>query len=336
MANTLVAQMLPLTDGLTPLDPACDLSDVAASKGLIKGQLNDLAQEIGFLGGPRVMRVNQYFQLLLGVKMQLALSSTTPPAPATVQITSAAPASASPLTMLYPAWPPSAEPWSNPDTALGALGDLRDLMGLYQDPRETFINTVGDEQNVTNFRIVVEYASSLLTTWKNNIQFFAGSGTPFLGTQLVLISRQLGVISEVVDEVRFVLDSVLVGPSQRQSLLLDFSTITTLPNLTGMDPNSVLPPIYLEDLLTWIQTFVTVDAPPVIQDAGRLGVGADFLQMISELVDQTYGLYVIAPSQGGGMGTGRVMQSLYKLLLRLNELYQTAQPVSTAYIGPRP
>ena len=115
-----------------------------------------------------------------------------------------------------------------------------------------------------------------------------------------------------------------------------FGSISTLPNLTGQDPNSVLPPIYLEDLLTWIQTFVTVEAPPVIQDAGRLGVGADFLQTISELVDQAYGLYVVAPSQGGGMSTGRVMQSLYKLLLRLNELYQTAQPVSTAYIGPRP
>ena len=208
-------------------------------------------------------------------------------------------------------------------------------MGLYQDPRETFINTVADEQNVTNFRIVVEYASSLLTSWKNNIQFFAGAGTPFLGTQLVLISRQLGVISEVVDEVRFVLDSVLIGPSQRQSLLLDFTSVSTLPDLSGLDLNSVLPPIYLEDLLTWIQTFVTVEAPPVIQDAGRLGVGADFLQTISELVDQAYGLYVVAPSQGGGMSTGRVMQSLYKLLLRLNELYQTAQPVSTAYIPAR-
>ena len=74
----------------------------------------------------------------------------------------------------------------------------------------------------------------------------------------------------------------------------------------------------------------------MIQDAGRLGVGADFLQMISELVDQVYGLYSLAPSLGGGMSTGRVLQSLYKLLLRLNELYQTALPVSTAYIRPRP
>jgi hypothetical protein len=244
---------------------------------------------------------------------------------------------------------PTSASWTNPDTVLGSLGELRDLLGLFQTPALSFVNTVDDEQNVTNFRIVVDYATSLLTSWTNSIQFFAGVGTPFLGTQLVLISRQLGVISEVVDEVRFVLDSVLVRASQRQALLLDFSSIHRLPNLPT-DPNSLatspsgvplaqsnpLPPIYLEDLLSWVQNFVTTEAPPVIQDAGRLGVGTDFLKMISELVDQAYALYMVAPSLGGGMGTGRVLQSLYKLLLRLNELYLTAAPVSVAYIGPRP
>jgi hypothetical protein len=339
MANTLVERMLPLVDGLSPLNPASDLPDVAATKGLIKGQLTDLASEFGYLGGPRVMRVHQYFHMLLGVKLTLALPPPSgpgsPPPPATVKIASGKPKSSSPLTTLYPNnWPPSLEAWTDPDTALGSLGELRDLMGLYQDPRKSLINTVDDEQNVTNFRIIVDYASSLLATWKNNIQFFAGARSPFLGTQLVLISRQLGVISEVVDEVRFVLDSVLMGPSQRQSLLLDFSSVHQLPNISRVDPNGVLPPIYLEDLLTWIQDFVTVEAPPVIQEAGRLGLGADFMRMISELIDQSYALYAIAPGLGGGMSTGRVLQSIYKLLLRLNELYLTAEPVSTGYIAP--
>ena len=52
----------------------------------------------------------------------------------------------------------------------------------------------------------------------NNIQFFITTLTPFLGTQLVIISRQLGVISEAVNEVRFVLDSCSSDPRSGRRL----------------------------------------------------------------------------------------------------------------------
>ena len=66
MAKTLVDQMLPLINGLYALDPAADQEYVTALKQLATDQLTNLCQEIGYLGGPRVMRVHQYFQMLMG------------------------------------------------------------------------------------------------------------------------------------------------------------------------------------------------------------------------------------------------------------------------------
>jgi hypothetical protein len=102
-----------------------------------------------------------------------------------------------------------------------------------------------------------------LNAWINSIQYFAGLQSQFLGTQLVFISRQLGVISEVVDEVRFVLDSVFIGPAQRDTL-----------QVVAQDPaGNQLPPIYLSDLLRWIQDYVGAEAQDVIQNAGKFGTG---------------------------------------------------------------
>src|SRR5277367_54291 len=59
MAKTLLDQALPLLDGLYALDPAADAEYVAALKDLATSQLSNLTAEIGYLGGPRVMRVHQ-------------------------------------------------------------------------------------------------------------------------------------------------------------------------------------------------------------------------------------------------------------------------------------
>jgi hypothetical protein len=343
MAKTLVDQMLPLVDGLTPLNPAADDADIDAVKTLVKSQLQDLAAEIGNLGGPRVTRVNQYFQMLTGAALKLLNPPPHSKAPPSLEIKAGPMPNTSPMGRLHLDQRPAARPseWADPDWVLGSLGELRDLLGLFQAPKLTSINTLADEKTVTNFRIIVDYAMSLLQVWANNIPYFIGTKTPFLGTQLVLISRLLGVVSEVVDEVRFVLDSVLVGPSQREAMLLDFSVVAGSlgSNVVGpSNPPPHLAPIYLEDLLTWIQTFVTVEAPPVIQDAGRIGVGTDFVQVIEGLANQAYGLYLLAYNGDTAMSTGRVLQSLLKLGRRLCDLYNLAEPVSATYLplSPQP
>jgi hypothetical protein len=340
MAKTLSDQLLPLLDGLYPLDPASDAEDVDALKQLVRGQVTNLTNEFGYLGGPRVMRIQQYFQMLLGITLNLKPGSH----PAQVDVHSRFPPRGSPLLKAFKnpngppndpftgsstahKWPP--DYWKNPDTVLGSLGDLRDQLGLSDLVKPSYINTIADEQNVTNFRIIVDYANSLLHGWKNSVQFFAGRNSQFLGTQLVIISRQLGVVSETVDEVRFVLDSVFIGPAQRETLQVDFSGIA----VSGV---SDLPPIRLEDMLQWMQDFVGAEAQNVIQTGGKLGLGEDFIVMIKQLYYQAYGLYVYSQgTQHAAMSTARVQQSLHKLAAQLADLYHMAKPVSTAYDGPR-
>jgi hypothetical protein len=344
MAKTLLDQMLPLIDGLYALDPASDAPDAQALKDLATSQLTNLTTEIGYLGGPRVMRVHQYFQMLLGIKLDLDISG--PRALPTL--------TPEPLMHLPPGsplrhhfnksskartWPP-ANYWMNPDTVLGSFGDLRDELGLAEGIGPRYVNTVSDEQNVTNFRIVVDYANSLLSGWINSIQYFASPTSPFLGTQLVVISRQLGVISETVDEVRFVLDSVFIGPAQRQTMQLIFNGLVGPAALAGpqLDPVTKLPPIYLEDLLQWMQNFVGAEAQDVIQNGGKLGLGEDFTAMIAQLYTQAFGLYLFAQQPtvpSAGLSTPRVQQSLYKLATQLADLCTMTAGVGVPYIPPR-
>lgn len=333
MGKTLLDQMLPLIAGLTPLNSSSDPEYVVAIRDLVVSQLNNLVTEIGYLGGPRVMRVHQYFQMLLGVGLKIKDMNHP-----TLEYSRRDPPKASPLYELMPDnWPPYDDHryWTNPDTVLGSLGDLRDQLGLSESIAPSYINTIADEQNVTNFRIVIDYVNSLLNGWSNSLQFFAGSKTPFLGTQLVVLSRQLGVIAETVNEVRFVLDSVFIGPSQRETMQLVFSHVP-LPQLNPQPHEfelvTALPPIYLEDMLSWMENFVGGEAQDIITNGGRFGLGEDFVRMINELYLQAYGLYLYAHASGTAVGTARVQQSINKLVHQLWDLKTFAEPVSTKYL----
>jgi hypothetical protein len=234
-AKEALDQSLPLLDGLYALNPDSDPEMIDALKDIIKSQLTELVNELGTLGGPRQFRVNQYFQLLIDLQTQ-----TSPPSLTTTE----------------------------PDDIKGNLGRLRDELSVKSTSR--FVNTIEDEQDMTNFRILSDYLTSLAQTWINNYQFFGlDTKQPFLGTQLVLLSRQLSVIADTVDEVRFTLDSVFIGQAERQTLQLEF---------TSGDPA-----LYIEDLLQISQDFSRVEGPQLIQNAGKLGVGDGFLPVVRNL-----------------------------------------------------
>src|ERR1019366_6274643 len=84
--------------------------------------------------------------------------------------------------------------------------------------------------------------------------------------------------------VRFVLDSVFIGPSPRETYQISSSGLG-------------LPPIYLEDLLNWIQNFVGKEAQDAIANGGKPGIGLEFITMIDQLRTQAWGLYSYAQTQ---------------------------------------
>jgi hypothetical protein len=179
-------------------------------------------------------------------------------------------------------------------------------------------NSVEDEQDQTNFRIIVDYLSSLRSSWDVNRKFFTRdpSVTAFFGTQLVLLSRQLSVVAETVDEVRFTLDSVFIGPSERQ----------TLP-LVLFDENGVPTNIFVEEFLSWVYSFASSEGPALIQEGGKFAVSGSFLQIATRLRFLAKGLTgpLQLPNEAG-FHTQRVQRSLGELSSQLQVLLdQTGQ-----------
>jgi hypothetical protein len=291
-AKGALDQSLPLLDGLYALFEEAKPEDIEALRTTVRSQFTDLVNELGLLGGPRISRVTQLFFLLLGQQFP--------------QQTAAVPA-----FVLQ----------TDPDQISGSLGNLRQEFGFSIAADQ--VNTVEDEQNVTNFRIISDYITSLAQSWLNNLQFFGlQTATPFFGTQLVLLSRQLSVIAEKTNEVRFTLDSVFIGPADRQTLQIEF---------TSGDP-----PMFLEDVLTWIDSFASEEGPQLIAEGGKFAVGQSFVPIATQLQRLVRGLPSTATgSLPLGFGTFRVQNSLQNLADSLQQLVSLATPISHV-ITPEP
>ena len=149
----------------------------------------------------------------------------------------------------------------------GQLGLLRERFGL----ERKFVNTIDEEQNLTNYLIIADNTISLRFTWEQQKKFFDLDATDvFLGTQTVLLSRALAVVAESVEETYFVMDSVFLGSAERQVLELHFD-----------DPE--LSAIFLGDLLSWVEIFATDEGPRLIRDGGKDGVIEAFSKTADKL-----------------------------------------------------
>ncbi len=221
-AQAALTQMLPLLDGLYPLRPDYDQVDIDTMRGIVRSELTGLVGELGLTGGPRVKRVDDYFQQLGG------------------------------------------DPWTSTGSSEpvrfekigGHLGELRDRFGL----DSIWVNTIDQEQDLTNYLILVDYAQTLFSSWRSERPNFTGSaaGTVYLGTQLVLLSRQLSVVAETVQQVYFALDSVWIGPAERATLRFTTDGVA----------------FFLGDLLDWAYRFATEEGIVLLQDGGKDGVFA--------------------------------------------------------------
>ena len=78
---------------------------------------------------------------------------------------------------------------------------------------------------------------------------------PFLGTQLVLLSRSLALVAESVQKVYAAMDSVFIGPAERET--------TSLP----LGPNGE--PLTLADLLGGVERFATEDGIRLVREGSQ-------------------------------------------------------------------
>jgi hypothetical protein len=194
----------------------------------------------------------------------------------------------------------------DPEKVEGQLRLLRDRFGL----NRSLVNTVEEEKVLTDFLTAIDYINSLKASWDLQRGAFQRSDTAdaFLGTQLVLLSRELAVTGESLRELGFILDSVFLGAAEQATLVLRFP--------------SGQPPLTLAELLDWTERVVTREGPVIIRETGKDGVIAfrSTLARLSELFEETLAL---ARTATGGtaarLGTPRVLRALEELAEHLKE-----------------
>jgi len=284
-AKEAVDQSSSLLDTLYPLDPEADPEYVKALRDMVRSQMTQIVRELAVIGLPSVLRIDTYFGILLDQN------------PGSI---------GGPGDINF-----------NPDEVGGTLGKLRDTYGI-QFAGNRFNNSVADEVVITNFRVISDYLTSLMQSWISNRNFFfVRSNQPaFFGTQLVLISRQFNVIAETVNELRFALDSVFIGPAERQALLLEFA-----------DP--ALPPRFLEGMLIEIEAFVGQEAPQLLKDGGKITVTNNILPVARALLNMVEEAH--NPTNNNelpdGFRTARVRNALDDLQDQLETLVERVEQV---------
>jgi hypothetical protein len=191
----------------------------------------------------------------------------------------------------------------------GMLGYLASVFGLQQGQ----VNTIEEEQVFSNFLLLRDYIRTIQTSWDDFQETFAGRD---LGTRLVLLSNALQVVAESVDEVSAALDSVFVGSAER-----------TVARFTTGPRTSML----VSELLTWISAFATQEAPELVQQAGRRGMGpvqSTGTQLIG-LVARLATAITADPGLPAGMRHPRVRHPLEELRTYLGQVVQLAADVRT-------
>jgi hypothetical protein len=257
-AKAYLDQVLPALEGLYPLRPDADPQDCDAIRATVRLKLTELVAEIGILGGPRPARVDNYFRVLLG---PIAYNTTAKAPPVLDQLTN------------QPA---------------AVLKDMQTAFGLSAD----LVNDIGEEQNLTNFLILVDTVVTLQANWfaiRNSFVRSTKNTGVFFGTQLVLLSQQLAAVGEAVQEVKFAMDSVFLGPAERQTVVLDFTALKTPdpPDLVAGPP--ALDPITISELFDWVTAVSADELPRAIEESGKEGVIALFstLELVGRYVEAT-------------------------------------------------
>jgi hypothetical protein len=193
----------------------------------------------------------------------------------------------------------------------GHLGYLRAQLGLVEEQ----VNTLEEEAQVTNYQMLEDYVQSLRDSWNRFRDEWLGRD---LGTRLVLLERVLSVVAQTVEEVYAAMDSVFVEEAERQVASFQYT-----------DRYDETYEMLVSELLAWVTTVASDEAPGLIQDGGRRGVAAivPTLSNLADLVSQFNQAIPIEPRLPEGLRHPRVRQPLQELQSYLSQALRYSQDV---------
>jgi len=312
-AKAALDQCIPLLDGLSTLDDCADAQDAEATRAIVRSALVGLVNELGTIGGPRVQRVDDYFRILLDYSPNPAPEVEVPEAPTTTNMTECI----NPIGCSKP----KTLTLTDPEQVDGQLGTLGDRFGL----KSGNVNTIEEEQNLTNYFILVNYVDTLKLSWDSDRTKFdrnPANTNAFLGTQQVLLLQSLAVLAESVQQAYFILDSLFVGPEERRMTFVN------------MGQGSYLS---LAELLEWVDQFSSEEGRLLIQDGGKDGVISllPTVVRLQQLVDRARD-QARAPSNNPthAFHSSRFRNALEELSVYLNKTAELASQIQRPSTKP--
>ncbi|HYV37721.1 MAG TPA: hypothetical protein VE988_18700, partial [Gemmataceae bacterium] len=135
-----------------------------------------------------------------------------------------------------------------------------------------------------------------------------------LGTRFVLLSRALSVASECIEEIYEAMNSVFVGPAERQ--------VASFRDGSGRE-------VLVGELLSWVMDFTSDDAPRLVHEGGRRGAEAVIptAKTLAELIRRLIQAISFEFDLPEGMRQPRVLNPLRELQGHLNRIKQLATEV---------
>jgi hypothetical protein len=303
-ARTVVNSVVrPLIESLTPLWAGAVAEDYESLRTLVLREADEIVAELGQEGGPRLQYLDDTFLHLLGPSVVGALQrgDRDPLAHALIHGTRL----------------PGVRGVS-PTSFKGHVYQLQERMGL----NRSNILTVNDEGVVTSFLTAADALAELYIAYnqvRRELRPAMGRRAvdgvqPFLGTQLIWVSRAFAAVGDATNELVFALDSVFVDASERQ--IIEF------------DPGSGA--ISLAETLDWLLAVSNEQGPQAIQDSGIDGLMAmnRTVTSLQQVVDGLTALIAQGTSPSRAMSTPRVTRALDKVAEKLSLLVNLTGQIS--------
>jgi hypothetical protein len=313
LAASIGDEILPLISGLEPLVPEAKVNpdEITAAKSIVASSWPAFVSEVGTDGGPRVTRAVSLLQdaatslVTLGILLATYTSGTS-------------------LADIYPPpWDgggPTTFDWSKPGAPPSG----------WPAPSRANVVTADDEANYTNFVIASDRMQMVITVFEA-LYYVPGGQAPSSkdrGFLVTLLQRALDSAGEAADAVYAALDSVNLGPDERDIIFVpgtDPSAASTTPPYAGT--------LTVEDIVSWAASFPAQEASSLLQDAGNVGINS--IKNRAERVQTAVGqLQAFAASGPPGLAHPRVTYALQILSDAVDDVVMYAGNASLGYATP--
>jgi len=240
-AKAALKEILPILDGLYPIDPAADQQNREAVKSIVRTEIIELVNELGIPQGPRVQRMDSLFQLLIGSEDISRL----------------------------------------PEQIGGQLKYLADAFGLRRsrintvDEERNFGNFLIVKDYIVSLR---QSWNDFLSVQQSGGGAFVGTQLVLLSQALSVMAESVRETYRIMDLVFLGPEerqSVFIDFTLAKATDMPPGIAFPLPDGTGyslQNTSQLLPAMDLERLLSWAMRFATEEGPAVARLGGKLGI----------------------------------------------------------------